>query len=166
MVAAAVGGVLTSDTPRGIEVKDLFERVRVCVKKSRGDVFEITEKMLAYRKLEELLAEKLGEEADKAQDAHLEELKKSPRYLPTPFPAPEPGGQLNEEGMFFRRVVLKGFEYPTNEFTTSGKQYTFVGSPVQGYYFVELSNRDQMADVELMLAKQLVHRVARSNCQF
>ena len=136
--------------PDNPKVKDMFQRVRVCLKKSRGSAFEITEKMLAYRKTEQLVGEAIGKEADKAWEAYSAKLKASPRYLPKPLPAPEPGGQRNEENMFFRKVILKGFDYGANEFTTSGKQYTFVGGATQGYYFVELSNRRWLGAYEAL----------------
>jgi hypothetical protein len=143
-------GTLYKKYPNNAKVKDLFDRVRTCLKKSRGSSFEITEEMLTYRKMEQLVAEAIGKEADKAWDAYAAKLKASPRYLPKPLPAPEPGGRKNEEGMFFRRVILKGFEYPANEFTTSGKQYTFVGGATQGFYFVELSNRRWLGAYEAL----------------
>lgn len=143
-------GALYRKYPKHPKVKDMFDRVRVCLKKSRGSAFDITPEMLAYRKMEQLVAGSIGKEADKAWDAYSAKLKASPRYLPKPLPAPEPGGQRNEESMFFRKVILKGFEYPAHEFTTSGKQYTFVGAATQGFYFVELSNRRWLGAYEAL----------------
>lgn len=148
--AMTLVGALFKKYPDDPKVKDLFERVRVCLKKSRGSTFEITKKMLAYRKLEQLVAEAIGKEADKAWQAYEKQLKASPRYFPKPMPAPEPGARKNEENMFFRKVVLEGFEYPRNEFTTSGKQYTYVGGATQGFYFVELSNRRWLGAYEAL----------------
>ncbi len=144
-----VGG-LYKKYPDNAKVKDMFHRVKVCLKKSRGASFEITEKMLAYRKTEQLVREAIGKEADAAWEAYVKKVKASPRYLAKPLPAPEPGGSRNEENMFFRRVILKGFDYYTNEFTTGGKQYTFVGGATQGYYFVELSNRRWLGAYEAL----------------
>ena len=143
-------GALYKQYPDNPKIKNMFQRVRVCLKKSRGSAFEITEKMLAYRKTEQLVSEAIGKEADKAWEAYSAKLKASPRYLPKPLPAPEPGGQRNEESMFFRKVILKGFDYASNEFTTSGKQYTFVGGATQGFYFVELSNRRWLGAYEAL----------------
>ena len=83
-------GALYKKHPDHPKVKDLVERVRVCLKKSRGSTFEITEQMLAYRKLEQMVSETLGKEADKAWDTYAKELKASPRYFAKPMPAPEP----------------------------------------------------------------------------
>ncbi len=141
---------LVQKYPENEKVKDLFARVRVCVKKSRGAYFEVTEEILAYRKLEQLVREKVGEMADKAWDEYMVSFKKSARYFPSAFPAPDPGLGDSLKNMFFKRVILKKFNYFSHEFTNNGKQYVYIGGPTEGYYFIELSNRRWLGAYEAL----------------
>jgi hypothetical protein len=131
---------LVEKYPDDPKVKELFERVRAAVKKSRGDVFEVTPEMLAYRNQERSLVEQIAQIAESAWAGYKARFTASQRLLAQPFPAPEPGGRQSEEDMYYRQVVLEDFRYPLNEFTNGGEQYVFVGSARQGFYFVELSN--------------------------
>lgn len=123
------------------KVKELFERVRQALKASRGDVFEITPAMLAYKTREQELSDQIGAIARAEWQAYIERLEASGRLLGGPFPAADPAERGAAERMLMRKVVLDGFQYPLNEFTNSGEQHCFVGDAARGYYFVELSGR-------------------------
>lgn len=135
------------DDPR---VEDLFQRVRTVVKLSRGAVFEITPAMLAYRAQGKALAEALSAEAESAWAAFETDWTGTRRYLATPFPTEEPESAAAERAMVGRTVLLDGFEFPTREFTNSGRQFVHIGDGRQGYYFVELSNRHWLGAYEAL----------------
>lgn len=136
--------------PNHSEVQKLFERVRMVVKRSKGDFLDITPEMLAYRKQEQNLVKEIGRMATEEWHNYQTRFQDSGRLINKPFPAPEPGVSQSEANMHMRKVILKDFVYPENEFTNTGRQYVSVGSASTGYYFIILSDRRWLGAYEAL----------------
>jgi hypothetical protein len=122
------------------KVQELFERTRQALLLSKGETFEITPEMLAYRENEEILRQRFFGVAQEQWAAYIEALDAEDNRLADAFPPPD-WRETDMDDIVGKRVVLDAFEYPTNEFTDAGRQFVFVGTPSRGYYFVDLSGR-------------------------
>ncbi len=131
---------LNESHPDDERVQDLFARVRAALLASRGTVFEITPEMVAYREAQVALVEQLAATADQAWsdllEAHADRRLEGPA-LPAPNYREVPADALQD-----RTVVLEGLiDYPARQFTSAGKSWLAVGSPSEGFWFIDLSSR-------------------------
>lgn len=125
------------DDPR---VHDLFNRVRAALLASRGTVFEITPEMVAYREAQEQVVERLAGIADQVWtellEAHADQRLDGP-----PLPAPDPQ-TVSVDALRGKTVLLEGLiDYPARQFTSAGKSWLAVGTPSEGFWFINLSGR-------------------------
>ncbi len=119
-------------------VKALVERVRNALRGSKGNTFQITPEMLAYRESENRAIEIVGAEGAEAFEARLTELKSDDRLIAEAFPIADPWDDGEIEG---RHVILDGVRYPDNLFQDTGQQFLYVGQPSTGFYFLDLGDR-------------------------
>ncbi|NQT88483.1 hypothetical protein HQ560_17075, partial [bacterium] len=129
------------------KVKALFERARQALLASKGKTTEVKKEWLAYRENEKKLKALFLVTAEKEWQAFREKTLTPKKTLAKAFPPPS-HREVSVKDLADRYVVLDAFEYPTNEFTTMGRQFCSVGSGARGYYFVELSNRGWLGAYE------------------
>jgi len=133
--------------PNNPTVQDFFKRAKVALSKSKGIAMEITPQMLAYRTTEQEIKDKIAKISIKEWGKYKEKIIKDPTFIDKPFPAPNPE-EVSMDDMKGKLVILEGFEYPINEFTHYGNNYVFIGSPVQGYYYVKTASRSFLGPYE------------------
>ena len=126
--------------PNNPTVKGFFERAKVALSKSKGIGIEITPQMLAYRTTEQEVKDKIAKINIKEWGEYREKIIKDSTFIDKPFPAPSPEDVSMDE-MKGRLIILEGFEYPMNEFTNNGINHVFIGSSLQGYYYVQTAGR-------------------------
>ena len=126
--------------PEHPRVQELFERTRQALLLSKGETFEITPEMLAYRENEEILRQQFFAVAQEQWAAYTEALAAEDNLLADAFPPPD-WRETDMDDLVGKVVVLDAFEYPTNEFSDAGRQFVYIGAPSRGYYFVDLTGR-------------------------
>jgi hypothetical protein len=135
--------------PNDPEVKKLHARARLALLTSKGETAKVDKGMLRYRENGKILKELFFKVAKEEWDAYKKKILATEGTITKPFPQPswedEP---FNKQ--IGKYIILEDFEYPTNEFRDSGRQYVFVGSGVRGFYFVELSNRNWLGAYEAL----------------
>jgi len=119
-------------------VAALFERARVVLLASKGEIVQITPEMLAYRKNEEKLGKLFSELADKEWADLKAKALAAEGTIDKPFP------QASREDtpladMRGRYILLDDLAYPANQFTDFGFSFAYIGAPSRGFYFVQLS---------------------------
>jgi len=127
--------------PDDPKVKDLFERARKALLASKGEGMEITPDMLAYRENEKKMVKLFAEEADKQWAAFRDTNLAGEGKSMDPFPAPGVR-DANMHELRGKFVVLEKFEYPTNQFSDTGREFVSVGSGATGYYYVDIGTRE------------------------
>ncbi len=135
--------------PTDPTVEAMFQRARKAVVASKGEVFEITPKMLAYRENEKKLAKQLAALNVETWDEYVALLERKKALIEKPFPAPDPL-RTSPTLMIGKYVLLAEFAYPQNEFRDTGGQYVFAGSARKGYYYVHLTNRAWLGAYEAL----------------
>ena len=137
--------------PDAPEVEELFQRARQALMASKGNYFQITPEMLAYRDQEKILVKNLGELADAEWKSLMEKAHSSSKLkvLEKPFPSPDPE-ESDPEDIIGSYVILDDIRYPDNEFRDMGGQYLFMGSGTKGYYFLKLSDRSWLGPYEAL----------------
>ena len=134
--------------PNNPTIQDFFKRAKVALSKSKGIAMEITPQMLAYRTTEQEIKDKLSKINIKEWGEYRDKIIDDPAFIEKPFPAPTPENISTEDEMTGRLIILEGFEYPMNEFTNNGISYVFIGSPLQGYYYVQTASRTFLGPYE------------------
>lgn len=135
--------------PDDPKVKALFERARTALLGSKGKTTEVKKNWLVYRENEKRLKAMFAIEAEKAWDAFRKNALAQKGAIVKAFPSPSTD-ETDITELEGRYVFLEGFDYPRNEFTEMGRQFTFAGSGARGYYFVELSNRSWFGAYEAL----------------
>ena len=130
---------LADQYPTHPDVSELVERARAALKASKGEVKEITEDMLAYRRVEAELTARIGALSDAAWVERLAawQADGSAPLLPgDPVPDPDVVGT---DAMLGRPVLLDDFRWPAHQFMDNGTDYVYVGTAASGFYYVRLS---------------------------
>ena len=140
-------------------VQELVARVKDALLASKGEGIEITPDMLAYRENEKKMVELFSAEADRQWAAFREANLGGEGKSLTPFPAPGVrDADLHE--LRGKLVLLQDFEYPTNQFSDTGREFVSVGSGAKGYYYVDIGNREW---ISLYEAVKRYRRLVNSN---
>jgi hypothetical protein len=131
---------LAEKFPNHPRVKDMVERMKVALKKSKGQTVDITPEMLAFRNREKELASTIAGITKEAWADYRKKVESAEGVLATPFPVPDPL-KSDAAALAGKYVILDGFRYPENEFTNNGIAYVAVGSASTGFYYVASSSR-------------------------
>jgi len=140
---------LMGKQPEDSRVAALAKRAKSALMASKGDFLQITPEMLAYRNTEKILVQKLSGINVNGWDTLQQELADSNMLLNTVFPALDPL-ETDVDEMIGKKVIFKEFLYPDNEFSDTGGQFVFVGSPGKGLYYVKLGGRPWLGVYEAL----------------
>lgn len=134
---------LAKQYPDDPAVQDLVRRTKAALMRSKGDFIEITPEMVAYKKNEAVMRERLRQMNREAWEKLLAAAAPLTDIFPTPVPE-----QVNLEDYYGKYVVLPEVRYPENEFVGATGEYISVGKLSSGYYFLSLEGRNWVGPYE------------------
>ncbi|HMO15993.1 MAG TPA: hypothetical protein PKD64_18455 [Pirellulaceae bacterium] len=123
------------------DVVELVEEARGYYNRAKGERFEITPEMLAYRSRQSDLETKLGTYADQAWQVIQDADARDPNVVSTLFPV-KFGADDDVEDHTGKVVTLQDVDWESALFVQTGNNWIPVGSPTQGYYYIDGSSQE------------------------
>ena len=136
---------LKLEFPDDPEVEKLFQRARVALKKSMGQISEVNPAWTQYLRNEADLRKLVWAEGEKAWRDLL--ARAGTNVLNKVFPAPDMDQVLLDE-LKGTTVVLEGVRYPADQFYGGSGEYIAYGKASAGYYFISLRGRAWLGPYE------------------
>lgn len=121
--------------PDDVKVQELVAKAKEIYRSAKGERFQFTPEMLAYRQRGAKLAEVVAAAGKARWEVLQKELGDDGLLVEKIFPTADP---LEEgpDGLSGRRVVLADVPYEQDLFVSAGVNWVGVGSAAQGHYWV------------------------------
>ena len=113
---------LAQQYPDDPAVQDLVRRTKAALMRSKGNYIEITPEMVAYKKNEIVMRERLRQMNQDAWENLLADTTPMTKIFPAPVPE-----RVSVDDYYGKYIVLPGVRYPENEFVGATGEYISVG---------------------------------------
>lgn len=130
--------------PEDPEVKALYRRASLALKKSKGDFIEILPAMIQYLENENRLRSVIADESRKAWNKLL---ASHSDIITRIFPSPD-YRKVEFEDLEGKYILLSSVLYPRNQFYGGTGEYIHHGKPSSGYYYIDIGGRDWLGPYE------------------